>query len=450
MIVLIHADGTRLQTGGTAGVRLTEDVVELRAYHQGHMDPIIERAARDCTRLARLHLYGCPRFTSVSYRFPELTEFVANGCRDLRTVIGLDAPKLTLLRVGGTTPVTKTRIPEHFHPIVLPRSKMARSSPRPKPTPRKGADARRIRLIRGLLRDMDIDRVDQGVELAAALGDDEVFRGLLENTSLEQKPLRSCCPRIPDHFASQLRIRDLKAWRLHHNGTFNTTAGRRHVRDHAVLSLLAAWGDHSIVDCSAVDSYVVSAVGATRVDLQPVAALMPNLETLTIWRGPCPVENWDALHRLPKLRRLVTWDLPPHVPPQVDVLHVERPDGVGLRHVRRMVLALAPSPSEVAVLQHVEDLTTQIWRNRPNTPATLSAMAALPALRRLEIQAWGELDDVGRLGASTSLEELVLNTNLLHPKSNLEQLFRCPTLKRVKLRSKHRRAVPHDKQHLLL
>lgn len=447
MLTFTHADGRCTHAKGAPGA-LSDDIVEIYAYWQQGMDPLVKRAAGVCTRLRALRVYQCQGLTSVSYTFPELTELIANGCKDLRTVEGLVAPKLTLLRVGAGTPVTKTRIPESFHPVVMPRSKVEGRARRPKPSLRSGKDGRKIRLIREMLRDWDIDRVDQGVELAAALGDEDVFRGLLDKTSIEQKPMRSCCPGMESYYASQLGIRQLSAWRLHHNGFFHTSADRRGVRDHAVLRLLEVWGDRSLVDLSAVESWVISAVGARRVDLEPVVALMPNLHTLAIWKGPTDVENWDALERLPKLTRLVTWDIDPTVPPQVTDLHVRTPRGRNLQHAKRVVLGNPPNASEVANLTGVEDLSVQMsWRG---DDALLRALAALPTLRRLEIKCWSELRSVGHLGKSTSLEEVVLNTQLHKAKVQLAKLVKCPSLKRLKVQARHKTAVPGDRRHLLI
>jgi hypothetical protein len=351
------------------------------------------------------------------------------------------------LRLGTGTPVTKTRIPERYHPIVLPRSTIARQSkPRAKPAQRKGDDAKRIRHIREMLRDQDPDRVDQGVELAAALGDDEVFRGLLEKTSIEQKPMKSCCPGILGHNASQLGIRGLTAWRLHHNGLFNTSANRRGIRDYAVLRLLEVWGDRGLVDLSEVDSWVVCVGGTPRVDLEPIVRLMPKLHTLVFWSGQTQLDNQDALAELPLLRRVVTWDVPVKLPPQVDTLHA-RVAPTGVQDIRTLVLASPPSAGQIARLVGVEDLRFQAshWSDG----AVLKALVALPRLKRLHMRCWGNFRHVGALGQSQSLRELVLKGKLENPKVELAKLT-ASSIERLTVHSRYRTSVPRDRRHLLV
>lgn len=444
-IRLVRSDGTAV-VSQTGEVPLDDSVVSVRMWWDRRSKAVLDQLSVSCPRLRELIVWGAHDVEALHLTLPELRRLDLRNMDALRDLRGLDAPRLEHLRISATR-VAKGRIPERHHPIVMPRGLVERGKRRAKPAYRAGDDGRRIRLIRELVKSWDTERAEQGVELAAALGDPEVFRGLLEETRLERVGARTSCPGMESYVASKLGIRELESWRLHHNGFFHTTNARRHVRDHVVLRLLQAWGPERALDLSHLTSWTVSGHQAPYVDLAPLPELMPRLCTLILWRGR-ELHHPEALERLPGLTRLVLGECGRvEVPDTVTDLHLFGGHVEPSSGVRRLWTADRDGTQLARCFPNVEEVQLHVaWRG---SASLLERVAELPRLRRLVVRGYGP-HPVGALGKAPALEELRLEVPLDRAGVELKRVLKNPNLKSLYVQRAYRSSVPTEERHRLV
>ncbi len=444
-IRLVRSDGRTL-VSRTGAVPLDDQVVSVQMWWDDRSRAVLGQLSALCPRLQALVVFGGPGVASIDLTLPELRRLELRSIHTLRDLTGLDAPRLEKLQISACR-VAKGRIPERYHPIVTPRGLVERGERRAKPDYRAGDQGRRIRLIREMVRDWDYERAEQGVELAAALADPEVFRGLLDETRLEQVGAQASCPGMESYEASKLGVRELQSWRLHHNGFFHTTNARRHVRDHVVLLLLQAWGEERALDLSHITSWTMSGHGAPSVDPSPLPDLMPALHTLILWRAQ-QLHNPEALERLTGLTRMVLGhSVPVPVPASVTDLHLLGGMVGPCPGVRRLWTADRDGAQLARCFSQVEELQLYVaWRG---TAELVKRVAELPRLRRLVLKGYGS-HLVGALGKAPALEELRLELPLDKPKVELKRLLKSKTLKSLYVQRAYRSSVPKEERHRLI
>ena len=299
-----------------------------------------------------------------------------SGCVGLRDLDPLAGRRLRSLNLSNTR-ATRASIPESLHAVVHPPGKTAvrnaktRTEPAPAPPP---ADLRRsFARLRTLLLTRDQARLRQGIELARALDDADLFEAFLSGSTLgvsrplDRRAKHRLLDRVPETFdevAPNALLAYGKALRPFRQATIRALVGHAPAGCPTGTALRA--GLRSVL-CDGRG-------GGSRtgpIDVAPLAAL-PQLATLVLV-NVSELVNRPSLADAPRLRTLVLADI--------------RDTGLG---------GLASTTVNDLVLSRLDGMQGLDLDAFPNvrrltldgvtlTERDLHALAEAPALRRLEL-----------------------------------------------------------------